>query len=84
MQQHLLDVGHVERGRLGVGVTSVGQPLSSLVLYWNQSTDSVIGMIGMSSSIAASIFFMIATCSASLGRRVLVEQRVDGGVEYRS
>ena len=37
----------------------------SSVLYWNQSTDSVVGMIGTSLSIAAPICLMMATWPAS-------------------
>ena len=49
--QHLPDVGHVVRAPAGRrGRPASASPAMSVVLYWNQSTDSVVGMIGTSLS----------------------------------
>ena len=48
------------------GFPCVTQPVSDFVLYWYQSTPSVIGMIGTSRTIAASSWLTIACCFAEL------------------
>jgi hypothetical protein len=48
------------------GFFFVTHPVSELVLYWYQSTPSVIGMIGTSRTIAASSWFTIECCFAEL------------------
>src|SRR4029077_14545243 len=48
------------------GFFFVTQPLIDFVLYWYQSTPSVIGMIGTSRTIAASSWLTIECCFAEL------------------
>src|SRR5512138_3523278 len=47
------------------GLSGVGQPRMSAVLYWNQSTDPVVGIIGTSCSISAESCLTIETWVAS-------------------